>query len=101
MNAFGGFRVGRVHDVVLVQSQPAAPAELVVLADELPVLRQDLDAMVVAIGDDQSPFRIELERMRRSELAGPGSRLTDGSDESSVLIEDRDASHEVGIGYVR
>src|SRR6185295_2787687 len=54
VNSFGRLRVGRVDDVVPVDGQPADAAEVVVLSEKLPFLRQDLDAMVVAGGDDQA-----------------------------------------------
>ena len=69
--------------------------------DELPRLRQDLDAMVVAIGDDQPALGIELERVRRPELAGPCSGLADDSEKLPVLVEHRDAPDQIGIGHVR
>ena len=63
------FGVSRVHDVVAIDGQPAGTAEFVVLTDERPLLRQDLDAMVVAVRDDQLALRIELDRVRRPEFA--------------------------------
>ena len=77
VNPFGRLRVGRVDDVVPVDGQPAGAAEVVVFTDELPILRQDLNAMVVAIGDNQPALGIELERVRRPELARPCSGLAD------------------------
>src|SRR5256885_1416308 len=73
---------------------------VVVFTDELPILRQDLDAMVVAIGDDQPALRIEFERVRCPEFARRGSSLTNGSEELPVLVEDGDSSHQTGIGHV-
>ena len=54
--------------------QPTRTAEVEVLSEERPLLRQNLDAMIVAIGHDQPPLGIELHRMRRAELAWPRSR---------------------------
>ena len=56
--------------------------------------------MVVAVGDDQPALGIELERVRRPELARPGSRLADGSEELPVLVEHRDAPDQIRSGHV-
>src|SRR4029077_18488122 len=53
VNPFGRFRVGRVDYIVSIDGHAARAAEVVVLTNELTVLRHDLDAMVVAVGDDQ------------------------------------------------
>jgi hypothetical protein len=84
-----------------VDGQPADAAEVVVFSDELSILSQNLDAMIVAIGDDQPVFRIELEWVRRSELAQSRSRLTNRSEKLSVLVEDRNSSDEIGVGSSR
>ena len=68
--------------------------------DELPFLGQDLDAMVVAIGDDQPTLGIELERVRRPELARSSAGLADESEKLSVPVEHRDAPDQIGIRHV-
>jgi hypothetical protein len=75
VHPFGRLGVRRVNNVAPVDGQPAGAAEVVVFADELPRLRQDLNAVVVAIGNDQLALGIELQRVRRPEFARPGSRL--------------------------
>src|SRR5262245_43007471 len=79
MNSFGGFGVGGVDDVVLVYRQAARASEVIVFADKLAVLREDLNAMVVAVCNDETALGIELDRMRRPELAGTCSCLAYGS----------------------
>ena len=67
----------------------------------LPFLGQDLDAVVVAVGDDQPALGVELDRVRRPELARPRSRLADGPEELPVPVEHRDASDEIRVLDVR
>src|SRR5262249_9036721 len=97
MDLFRRFGVGRVNNVILIDGQPAGATEVVVFSDEFAILRQDLDAMVVAIGDDQPAFRIEFERVRRPKLSWPGSRFADGSEELSVFIEYGDSADQIGV----
>src|SRR4029453_9914571 len=80
VNPLGRFRVGCVNDVVLVDGQPAGSAEVIVFAAALPVFRQDLEAMVVTVGDDQPALGIELERVRRPEFARACSSFADDSE---------------------
>ena len=55
--AFGRrFGVGRIDRVVAVDREPAHAAELAIFADILAILGQDLDSMVVTVGDDQPPL---------------------------------------------
>ena len=65
-----GFRVGDVDHVVLVDEDAARPAELLPLVDELAVLIEDLDAVVVAIADEEPALRVDRERVRLIEFAG-------------------------------
>ena len=60
----GRFRVARMSRVGLVDSQPAQAAELSVFTEILPVFVLDLDAVVVAVGDDQPALGIEHDRVR-------------------------------------
>src|SRR6185295_1263114 len=71
--------------------------ELLVLGDELSVLGEDLDPMVVAVGDDQAPLRVELDVVWRAKLSGTGAGLADGAQELAVLVEHRDPANELGI----
>src|SRR5262249_49004612 len=50
--------VSHVNRVVRIDRQPACPAEFAIFADVFPVLRQDLDAVVVAVGYDQPPLGV-------------------------------------------
>ena len=52
VHLFSRLRIGRVDHVVFVNGQPAGAAEVIVFEDELPCLGQNLNAVVVAIGDD-------------------------------------------------
>ena len=55
--------------VVPVDVDAARPAELLPLIEELAVLVEDLDAVVLAVADEQPPLRIDRERVRHVELA--------------------------------
>src|SRR4029077_5124727 len=79
-----GFRVCRINCVVPVYRQPAHAAELPPFSEILPLLRQDLNSVVVAVGDDQPSLGVELDRVRCSELPRPGSGLTDDAQELAV-----------------
>src|SRR5580700_7842935 len=68
-NGFG-FRIGDVDDVVLVDIDAAGTTELRPLVDVFAVLVEDLDAVVVAVPDEQASARIHGERVRGVELAG-------------------------------
>src|SRR5690348_16719311 len=100
MDRIGRLRISGVDHIVPVDRQPADAAEAVVLADEAAFSRVDLDAMVVAIGDDQPALRIELERVRRAELAGPGSGPANDPQELAGLVEHRDAPDEIRIADI-
>ena len=62
------FGVCRVNNIVRVYRQPAHTAELAPFSEVLAVLRQNLNSMVVAVGDNQPSLRVEFDRMRRAEL---------------------------------
>src|SRR3954452_1656114 len=53
-----GFRIGDINDVVPVDIDSARAAELRPLVDELAVLVEKLDAIVLAVTDEQPPQRI-------------------------------------------
>ena len=71
VHPFGRLGIGGVNDVVAVDRQTARTAELIVLADELAVLGQDLDAMVVTVGDDQLSLSSRI-RARAASGTRPG-----------------------------
>src|SRR6266446_4464836 len=50
-----GLRVGDIDHVVLVDGDAARAAELSPLGEEFPVLIEDLDAAIGAVGDEQPP----------------------------------------------
>src|SRR5262249_41583210 len=56
-----GFGVGDVDGVLLVDVDAARPAVLRPLLDERAVLIEDLDAVVVAIADEQAAARVERQ----------------------------------------
>src|SRR5262249_59625230 len=68
------FGVGRINRVVSVDRQPAYPAELPIFTDKPAVLRQNLDPVVVAVGDEQPPPAIQLYPTRRPALPPPPPR---------------------------
>src|SRR5215510_6673111 len=80
-----------VNDVVAIDEDPAWPAELLPLGDEIPLLIEDLDAFVAAVADEDPPLRINSDRMRRVELPGARAFPAPGLDELFILREFHDA----------
>src|SRR5437773_12120157 len=91
------FRVRRINCVVPVYRQPAHAAELPPFSEILPLLRQDLNSVVVAVGDDQPSLGVELARVRCSELARPRSGLTDDPQALAAAVEHRDTAHKTPV----
>ena len=98
MRGHARLRVGGVEGVVFGDVEPADPAEVFGLGQELPVLIEDLQPHVAAVGDEQAAARIEREAVRRLELAGRGPELAPRLDELAVLRDLRDARDGVGRG---
>ena len=63
----------------------ARPAELPPLGDELAVLIEDLDAVVLAIADEQPAARVHRDGVRLADLAGARSLRAPLLDERAVL----------------
>src|SRR5258708_2569579 len=82
--------------VVVARDAPRA-TELLVLADIPSLLREDLDPVVVAVGDDQPALRIELDGVRRAELARPCSGLADGPQKFAGPVEHRNAPDKIRV----
>ena len=61
--------VDRIQVVVAVDEETADAAERVVRVQEVAVLVEDLDAVVAAVGDKETPLRIEGHPVRRAEFA--------------------------------
>ena len=57
-----------------------------------------LQAMIAAVGDNQTALRIHRNVVRRFEFDGAGTELAEGSDEYAVLREFRNARDGVGCG---
>ena len=91
------FRVRRINCVVPVYRQPAHAAELPPFSEILPLLCQDLNSVVVAVGDDQPSLGVELDRVRCSELPWPRSGLTDDPQEFAVPVEHRDTANKIRV----
>src|SRR4029077_1248509 len=83
--------VGDVDPVVPVDVNPARPAKLPPLLEEISVLVEDLDAAVAAVADEQAPLRVHRERVRRVELAVRTSLLAPRLDELPFRGELNDA----------
>src|SRR5207249_11068363 len=95
------FRICRINCVVVVYRQPAHAAELPPFSEILPLLRQDLNSVVVTVGDDQPSLGVELDRVRCSELPRPRSDLTDDPQELAAAVEHRDTADKVRVLDVR
>src|SRR5262245_32569749 len=91
------FRVCSINHVAPVYRQPAHPAEFPPFTEIPPFLRQDLDSVVVAVGDYQPSLRVELDCVWCSELPWPGSGLTDDPQELAVSVEHRDTADKIRI----
>src|SRR5579862_291743 len=81
------FRIGHIHVVLLVDENPARPAELHPHFQKLPVLIEDLDTIVSAIGHEEPSLGIESQRVRYVELAFARAFRSKGLDEFTVLVE--------------
>ena len=77
--------IGDINIILDVDENPARPAELRLLLDEASLLIEDLDAIVVSVSDEQPPFGIERQTVRRVELAGSNPFLSPALDEFSIL----------------
>src|SRR2546428_11612206 len=58
-----GFGVGHVHRVVLRDEDAARAAELPPFVEERAVLIEDLDAVVLAIPNEETPARVHRDRV--------------------------------------
>src|SRR5262249_892998 len=92
-------RIGvcRIDRVVPVYRQCAHTAEFPPFSEIPPLLRQDLNSVVVPVGDDQPSLGVELNRVWCSELPWPGSSLTDDPQELTVSVEHRDTANKIRI----
>ena len=86
-----GLRVGRVEHVLPVDEHAARPAELSPLRQEHPVLVEDLNPAVPAVGDKQPAVRVHREIVWRVELTRAGPLLSPRLDELPVFRELHDA----------
>src|ERR1017187_8425628 len=93
----GGFGIGHIHHVVLVDEDSARAAELLPFVEKLTVLVEDLDPVVGAVADEQPSFGIERERMGNLELAVFRSMASPLFNEFSILGE----LHDSGIPSLR
>ena len=102
MHFFSGLRASRVDYVVLVNSQPqpTGSAEGVIFEDKPTRFREDLNTMVVPIGNHQVTLRIERQGVGRSKLARPASGFADDTEKPSGLIEHRDSTDEIRICHI-
>src|SRR5215813_2336922 len=87
--------IRHVNGVVAIDEDPARPAELLPLRDEIAILVEDLNAVVAAVADEEPPLRIDCDRMRRVELPGTRAFPAPRLDEFSILREFHDA--RVGV----
>src|SRR5262245_58582512 len=86
-----GLRIGRIQGSRSIQRDAARTSPLLPLRDELPVLIKYLDPAVAAIGDKESPLRVQHESVRCIEFAGSGSLRAPRLDELALLVELDDA----------
>src|SRR5262245_40602768 len=84
-------RIGRVENVVAVDVEAARPAELPPFGEKFSILVEDLNAVIRAVSDEQSPARVHGESMGHVEFALSLARFAPGLGEFSVLRELHDA----------
>src|SRR5262249_3715242 len=89
--ARGRLRIGDVDHVVLVDGNVARPSELLPFGNELAIGLENLNAIVGAVGDVDSPHRIEGDAVRRVEFAWSLAVFAPRGDELSVFGELDDA----------
>jgi hypothetical protein len=80
------FRIGNVDGVVPRDVDAARTAELFPLDEKLPVLVEDLDAVVDAVADEDASLRIERDGVRLVKFAWAGSFAAPGPDLSNLRI---------------
>ena len=71
MNARLGFGIGDIDVVVVVDGNSAGTAEFLEFADVISGLGEDLDSMIVPVGDDQPPLRIQTRPCGVRNSPGP------------------------------
>jgi len=92
------FRIDHIHRVVFRDHNPAGTAPLFPFRDVLSILIEDLNAVVVAVVDEDAALGIHCDGVRYIEFSGAGAFLSPFLDEGAVLRELNDAS--VGISTV-
>src|SRR5262245_4469974 len=81
------FGIGDVDDVVLVDEHAARPAELEPLVEIVAVLIEDLDAVVLPVGDEQPAALVHRERVRDVDLARTRALRPPRLDELAVPVD--------------
>src|SRR5947207_11574376 len=84
-------RIGHVDRVVSGDGDAARPAELIPDIEELAVLIEDLDAVVLAVADEQTPARVHGDRVRLADLSRARALAAPFLQELSGAIEFHDA----------
>src|SRR5213594_2963874 len=86
-----GLGVGNVDRVVPGDEDAARAAELPPLVEELAVLIEDLDAVVLAIADEQTSPRVHRDRVRLAHFTAARAFLPPLLDVLPILVEADDA----------
>src|SRR6185312_2399345 len=74
-------------DIFLADIQRARQARVLNFANVFAILVENLDSLILAIGDPQQSFGVDSDAMRDIELPRLGSFAAPGFDEGSVLVE--------------
>src|SRR5439155_10325767 len=80
-------RVGDIQHIVFGDEEAARAAELFPFRDEVAILIENLQAAVVAIGEEHTAFRIHRDRVRDIDLARPRADMAPRLDELAILVE--------------
>src|ERR1019366_3310031 len=86
-SAVSRLRISYIHHVIFVDVNRARPSELIPLRNELPVLIEDLNAVVLTVSDEKPSPRIERQGVNNVELAGPHALFSPGHQKLPGLVE--------------
>src|SRR5690242_10523208 len=89
--------IGDVDHIVLINVDSARAAELFPLGDEMAVLVKDLDAVVLAVANEQAALGVEGQGVWAIKFADGRSFFAPGLEELAVGIEFHDAGVGVGL----
>src|SRR5262245_55938877 len=94
------FLLGNVEVAILAAGDVVGAAHAGPLAEELALRREDLDALVRAIGDVELAVLVDGDAVRQMKLTRAMARRAPRGDEPAVASEAVHASIAVAVGHV-